>query len=338
MLITDQYIHNRSIVVSVLGVPNVGKSSLVNAFLGFDLSIVTNKPQTTRNKINCIAKIDHTEIVFIDTPGVHNSGKEINIRMNGQAQDSFDGSDINLVLLDLTHDITEQVMQIKRTLKLNDDNQLKKVWLVFTKMDLIKDKKSLDLLPNLVEILRAHMPNIEKHFVLSTKTDENMNELTGALLDEAPNSPHLYPGGEISNKNERFFVKEYIREAAFGVLKEEIPYETAVIIDDYTDFFPGHESGEERHKERKGRFTEISASILVNRPSQRAIVIGAKGANIKEIGINAREKIEKMISGHVHLNLHVKVTPKWFNNNKILEELDLPRVHGSKRVWRQRQQ
>ena len=334
MLITDQYLHNKSIVVSVLGVPNVGKSSLINCFLGFDLSIVTNKPQTTRNKINCIAKIDETEIVFIDTPGIHSSKKEINIRMNGQAKEGSDGSDLNLLLLDMTRDMTEQIIEVKKNIRF--DEEFCKTWVVFTKLDLIKDKSSLELLPNLVEVLKEHIPSIEKSFTISTKTEENVNELTGALLDLAPNSPHLYPGGELSNKNERFFVKEYIREAAFNVLKEEIPYETAVIIDDFTDYFPGHESEEERHKERKGRFCEISATILVNRPSQRGIVVGAKGAVIKQIGIAAREKIEKMISGQIHLNLHVKVTPKWFNNNRILEELDLPRVQESKRVWRQR--
>ncbi len=334
MLITDQYLYNKSIVVSVLGVPNVGKSSLVNSFLGFDLSIVTNKPQTTRNKINCIAKIDETEIVFIDTPGIHSSRQEINIRMNGQAVDGSEGSDLNLLLLDLTRDMTEQVLVVKKNIKL--DEEFKKTWVVFTKLDLVENKKSLELLPNLVEVLKQHIPSIDRHFVLSTKTEENLHELTGALLDLAPNSPHLYPGGELSNKNERFFVKEYIREAAFELLKEEIPYETAVILEDFTDYYPGHDSEEERHKERKGRFCEISATILVNRPSQRGIVVGAGGQVIKEIGIRARTKIEKMISGKVHLNLHVKVTPKWFNNNKILEELDLPRVQGSKRVWRQR--
>lgn len=324
MLITDQYLHNKSIFVSVLGCPNAGKSSLINYFLGFDLSIVTDKPQTTRHRINCVANIDHTEIVFVDTPGIHTSGQEINIRMNGQAKEGCMGSDLNLLLIDLSRDVTRQVTEFKR----NFEGELKETWVVFTKFDLVEEKVNLDDIPAIIEVLKQYIPTIEKHFVLSVKEETNMHELTGALLDKAPNAPHIYPNGEVSNKSERFFATEYIREQAFELLKEEVPYELAVMIDDYQDSFD---------KDTKQRnFSDISATILVNRPSQRAIVVGAKGSNIKQIGTLSRQKIEKMNGSRVNLNLHVKVAPKWFNNNKILEEVGLPRVQSSKRVWKQR--
>jgi len=171
-------------------------------------------------------------------------------------------------------------------------------------------------------------PSIEKHFVISSKDGHNIHELTGALVDAAPNAMHLYPGGDASNMNERFFVTEYIREQAFRVLKEELPYEIAVIIDEYKDV---KKKDEEAIPE-----AHISASILVNRPSQRAIVVGRQGSVIKEIGINARKKIEAMTGGKVHLNLHVKVSPKWMNNNYVLDEIGLPRTQNSARVWRKK--
>ena len=136
----------------------------------------------------------------------------------------------------------------------------------------------------------------------------------------------MYPYGDVSNKNLRFFSAEYIREQAFRILKDEVPYELAVVIDDYKDV-----------KDPKSPvISRISASILVNRPSQRAIVVGSKGSVIKKIGTNARKKIEALVGGKVHLNLHVKVSGKWFKNNFVLEELGLPRVQGSRRVWRKR--
>ncbi|MBT7610599.1 MAG: KH domain-containing protein, partial [Bacteriovoracaceae bacterium] len=126
------------------------------------------------------------------------------------------------------------------------------------------------------------------------------------------------------------FATEFIREQAFELLNDEIPYEVAVVIDEYKDF------SDMKGKEKKKIASHISASILVNRPSQRAIVIGSKGIMIKQIGTKSRKKIEAMVGGQVHLNLHVKVSPKWFKNNFVLEELGLPRAVDSARVWRKK--
>jgi GTPase len=322
MLLEDQHPHNKAIMIAVLGKPNVGKSSFINHLLGFDLSIVSSKPQTTRNQYHCAFTIDRTEVVLVDTPGVHSTAQELNKRMNGQAQMGAEGVDLNFVLIDLT---TNMVSEFKEFLK-NFDAPLSRTWIIFTKADLVK-KEDLDL-SKTVAAMKELLPSIERHFVISSKDGHNIHELTGAIQDTAQNAPHLYPGGDVSNKNERFFATEYIREQAFRLLKEELPYEIAVVIDEYKDM---------RMREPESKIeAHISASILVNRPSQRAIVVGRGGSIIKEIGVNARKKIEAMIGGKVHLNLHVKVSPKWFNNNYVLDEIGLPRTQKSARVWRKK--
>jgi len=319
MLITHQHPLNRSIMVSVLGAPNVGKSSLINYLLGFDLTIVTKKAQTTRNRFHCVFTVDRTEIILVDTPGLHNSNKEFNKRLNQQAREGAKYADLNLLLIDLTKPITAQIEALKK----NIIDEIGPVWVIFTKSDLIKNAGELPLQLVLDKVIEV-FPSAERYFLISTETGNNIHELTGALVDRAPEGPHHYPDGETSNKNERFFVTEYIREQAFKYLKDELPFEVAVIIDEYKDL-----------KERPSKIvSHISASILVNRPSQRAIVIGSKGSMIKKIGYEARRKIEAMVGGQIHLNLHVKVSPNWFKNNFILEEIGLPRAVNSNRVWR----
>jgi len=320
MLIEDQHPHNKSIMISVLGKPNVGKSSFINHLMGFDLTIVSNKPQTTRNHFHCAFTIDRTEVVLVDTPGVHTNAQELNKRMVGQAKMGAEGVDLNFVLIDLTSDM---VNEFKEFLK-NFDAPLAKSWVLFTKADLVKVEE-LNLQATFTK-LKELSPSLERYFVISSKDGLNIHELTGAISDAAQSGPHLYPHGDVSNKNMRFFATEYIREQAFRLLKEELPYEIAVVIDEYKDVMK-KETDPEAH---------ISASILVNRPSQRAIVVGRGGSVIKEIGINARKKIEAMIGGKVHLNLHVKVSPKWFNNNWVLDEIGLPRSQNSARVWRKK--
>ncbi len=345
MLLKDQYIHNKSILICLLGNPNVGKSSLINCLLGFDLSPVTSKPQTTRTRFNCVCTIDHTELVLIDTPGIHSSGKEINIRMTGQATEAAldSGADLNLLLIDLTVNIDKQVEEITRNLQ----GELQNSWLVFTKKDLI-DVEQFDF-EKIAEKIKEKIPAIEKHFVISAKDEDGVHLLTGDICDCAQPGRHFYPEGECSNKSERFFVTEYIREQAFELLHEELPYELAVVIDEYCDFRNKKQDYMDMVNEAMGKNEQdtvpddeykivalISASILVNRPSQRGIVVGKAGSVIKEIGTKARKKIEAMVGGKIRLNLHVKVSPNWFKNNYVLQELGLPRVQSSGRVWRRK--
>lgn len=323
MLLEDQHPHNKAIMVAVLGAPNVGKSSLINVLLGTDLTVVTNKPQTTRNKFHCVFNVDRTEVVMVDTPGLHKSNQEFNKRLNEQAREGTEGADLNLLLIDISREILDQFTDFKE----NIDQELGPTWVVFTKSDKVENSENLPL-KEVIEQAKGILPSLEKFFLISNKEGTNIHELTGAICDRAEPGPHLYPNGDVSNKNQRFFVTEYIREQAFELLKDEVPYEVAVVIDEY--------------KEVKGKIdpeiseAHISASILVNRPSQRAIVIGSSGSMIKEIGIRSRKKIEVMTGGPVHLNLHVKVSPKWFKNNFVLEEIGLPRAKDSARVWRKK--
>ena len=314
----------KSITVAVLGPPNVGKSSLVNYLLGTDLSIVCNRPQTTRNAYHCIFTVDHNEIILVDTPGAHKSNKEFNKRLNQQAVDGSRGADITLVLIDLTQDMTKQFSELKELLKAN----FKKGWVVFTKSDQASSL-SPSLLDKIVSSAREVIPEIEQnHFTVSSHTGDCVHKLIGAICDEAKDGPHVY-NGEISNKSERFFVSEYIREQIFELLKEEVPYECAVIVEEFNDL-------RKRDFPTQKIAAYISANILVNKPSQRGIVVGSGGTMVKEIGMGSRKKIESMLGGQIHLKLHVKVVQKWFKINRILEQLGLPRAENSHRVWRQK--
>lgn len=322
MLLTDQHPHNKQITVSLLGKPNAGKSTLINYLLGFDLTIVSSKPQTTRNQFHCAFTVDRTEVVLVDTPGVHSSTQELNIRMNGQAHFGSEGVDLNLLLLDATKDVLGECQSFLKSF----DKELSRTWIVFTKLDRVENIENKNF-EAFFEKIKELIPAAEKYFIVSGKEGDNVHHLTGALCDAAIPGPHLYPDGSVSNKNERFFASEYIREQAFNTLKDELPYELAVVVDEYYDA---------QNKPGSKVDAQISATILVNRPSQRAIVVGSKGSVIKEIGTGARKKIETMVGGKVHLNLHVKVSPKWFRNNFVLDEIGLPRTQHSNRVWRKR--
>ena len=201
MLFEHQYPYNCSMNIAVLGGPNVGKSTLINCYIGMDLTIVTSRPHTTRQQLKCVTLIDHTEFIFIDTPGVHLSHKELNKRMNGQAREALKRADMNLLLLDLTSDLLPQYLAIKEHFK----EEWKKTWLVFNKADQVQDPLIRAKIPPLFKQFQKWIPQIEKYFVISAKQEENIHELTADLLNEAPNRPHQFRKGEISNKSERFF-------------------------------------------------------------------------------------------------------------------------------------
>jgi len=234
----------------------------------------------TRNKYHCVLTIDHTEVVLVDTPGLHKSSQELNKRINQQAREGIDGAALNLLLIDLTKDVLEQFRDFKE----NIQRDLGPTIAVFTKSDRVENARELPL-TMVYESAKQILPCLDSFFMISTKSGDNVHLLTGEICDRAQPGPHFY-NGEVSNKPERFFATEYIREQAFSLLKDELPYELAVVIDEYKDV---------KDNDKKVRTAaHISASILVNRPSQRAIVVGSKGTMIKEIGTRARKKIEAM--------------------------------------------
>ena len=320
MLLQTQHPLNKSITCSVLGLSNVGKSSLVNYLLGSDLSVVAEKPQTTRNRFHCVFTVDHTEIILVDTPGLHEGNQEINRRMNQQARDGCQQKGINLLLIDATRSVSKQIHDFVEKIQ----TEVGEVWPVFTKLDLL-ESGSDSLFEEMVEEIKKIIPQSTRHFSVSSKTGQGMHLLIGAICDEAMEGPHLYDDDCLSNKSERFFAAEYIREQAFLWLSEELPYHLTVLIEDFKTL-PDKRTGD----------ILIKGVILVNRPSQRAIVVGKKGEMIKKIGMGARLRIEEMVGHPVHLNLHVKVSPRWFKNNLILEQIGLTRAVDSSRVWRQK--
>ncbi|MBT3235842.1 MAG: GTPase Era [Bdellovibrionales bacterium] len=324
MLIQHQHPKNSSISVSVLGAPNVGKSSLVNYLIGRDLSVVTDKAQTTRNRFCCVFTVDRTEVILIDTPGLHRSNQEFNKRMNHQAREGINGAELNLLLVDLSRPINKQIDEFANNL---EEQLTSPLWLILTKSDLKKEFSPADS-KEVFEYSKKLLPTMDRHFTINSNSGDNIHQLIGAICDVAPNGPHHFSDGSISNKSERFFVTEYIREQAFNLLRDELPHELAVVIDQFEDC-----TGRPNETKKSKLNAQISATILVNRPSQRAIVIGSKGAIIKKIGMQSRERIEELVGGQIHLNLHVKVSPRWFKNNFVLEELGLPRAPDSNRVW-----
>jgi len=333
----------KSITVSILGAPNVGKSTLLNSLLGEELAIVSPTPQTTRNKLRCITVVDNTEIILTDTPGHHRPSVELNQRLNQQAWEGLQGAELNLLLLDITKNFITQWQDFKRHLlqtPFASSRKLAPFFLVFTKVDLSplsyeEEFKRCELFfleqqkeqqqKQEYEGTEENALFFKKFFLISSHQDKNLDELVVSITDEAPLSRHLYPEGDLSDRSERFFVSEFIREQAFNLLKDEVPHQLAVFIESFEDL-----------RESSSPICHIAASIVVNKQSQKPIVIGQKGQRIKEIGTLARQKIEKLLGSKVLLNLHVKVSPGWFKNNFVLEELGLPRQNYAPRAWRKK--
>jgi GTP-binding protein Era len=330
MLITDQHPLNKSISVALVGHPNVGKSTLINTLLGMDLSIVSAKPQTTRNQFQCVTQVDHTEIIFHDTPGLHKSMQEMNLRMNHEAYLAQEGSEVVWLLCDGSRGkdfVIQQALELKDML--TQVNQ--EIWLIITKMDLWNEKRipAEKEFSGVVQNLQTQYPNITKSYLISAQEERGTSELLHDISVKAPSAPHHYPDGSMSNKNVRFFVSEFIREQVFELLQEELPYEIAVTIESFEDLDPAASTS--------GIVAKISAVIHVNRMGQRAIVVGQGGLMIRDIGMRARQKIENLLGGKVMLKLHAKVSEKWFKNHMMLEELGLSRAPTSIRSWREHQ-
>lgn len=232
---------------------------------------------------------------------------ELNLRMKGEIDKNLK-ENFFLLLIDSSR------YELKYLIPFLKDLHLKKTWIIFTKKDLNENF----LAENAFQELKTTFPNLHlEKFFFNFTYEELRKELF--LLTESRH--HVYPHGDLSDKNIRFFAAEFIREAAIENLRDEVPFETTVLIEDFKEALDG-------------KIAHIHASIVVNRPGQKTILIGKNGDLIKNIGIKARKKIEELVGGQVFLGLHVKVTPKWFKNNRLLEELGLFRTKESVRVWR----
>ena len=286
--------------VSIIGKPNVGKSTLMNALIGEKLSITTNKPQTTRKKILGILSTDDYQIIFQDTPGILNPEYLLQERMLEYVFASVKDTDVILFIVDIKADPKgTQTFTDESVAKILNDKQSKKI-LVINKIDL-SDQSTVDLL---IKDLFAKKI-FEKIIPISASEGFNLPSVTESILEFLPEHPKYFPDDQLSDENERFFVSEIIREKVFEKYRDEIPYSTEVLIAEF--------------KERENAKDFISAEIVVEKDSQKPIILGAKGETIKKLGQDARIAIEKFLQHEVYLELRVKVREKWRSNPNMLK-------------------
>jgi len=286
--------------VAIVGLPNSGKSTLMNRYLDEKVSIVTPKPQTTRANVTSILSGEQYQIIFIDTPGILKPRYRMQEVMASFVRNALNEADVILVLIDAEKFGTQLHPAI---VKLAGDIRSRSVIVALNKIDSIKKPKLLEMIRQTAELFSGTeiMP-------ISGLEGEGTDELFSMILDRLPPGPKLYPDDIISIQPERFFVSELIREAVFLTVSEEIPYATGIIIEDF--------------KEKEPKYV-ISASILVEKESQKPIIIGKNGRTIKEIGTKARLGIEEFLGRGVFLDLRVKVRKDWRNKDVFLREVGL---------------
>jgi GTP-binding protein Era len=290
----------RSGMVAIAGPPNAGKSTLMNVLLGQKISIVTPKPQTTRNRILGVVNGEGHQIVLIDTPGLHKADQPLNREMVKIATGSLTDVDAILFLLDASLPIDFEEDKQKELSGYLEQSSAPAL-LVLNKMDLIDKRK---LLP-LIEKCRKIYP-FEAILPISAKLAEGTTLLVEEILKYLPVGPRYFPEDIPTDVTERFLVGEIIREKVFLLTGQEIPYSTAVIVDSFDE---------------QKKLITIHASIVLERTSQKGIVIGKGGHKLKSIGIAARKDIEKMVGQKVLLKLWVKVKKNWSHNESFLKEL-----------------
>jgi len=283
--------------IALIGKPNVGKSTLMNALLGLKLSIVTPKPQTTRHRILGILSEEKTQMIFLDTPGLLKPRYKLQDKMLNAARRAMEESDVLLILVEPLEKIPDEIISIFSSIK----GSQKPVILVINKIDTIEKKKLLPIIDNY-----AAQFNFTKIFPISALKQEGLNELKSSLKENLPMGFPFYPDDMITEHPERFFVSEIIREKIFQNYGEEIPYSTTVLIEEF--------------KEREGRKDFIRANIIVEKDSQKGILIGKKGAALKKVGSASRYQIEQFLGRKVYLELFVKVREKWRKKDAFLKE------------------
>ncbi len=291
----------KSGMVAIVGPPNAGKSTLLNSLLGQKISIVTPKPQTTRNRIIGILNDPAYQIVLLDTPGLHKARKPLNLEMVKIAVASLSEVDIVLFLIDVSLPMPEKQAAAVEYLKGASVPAI----LVLNKIDLLGKEKILPM----IEVYRKIYP-----FAAIIPISALLNNGTDLLLDELvrllPSGPKFYPEDIPTDATERFIVAEIIREKIFLLTGQEIPYSTAVVIESF------------KEDEKKSLVT-IHATIVVEKSSQKAIIIGKKGSKLLQIGKNSRYDIEKLLVQRVMLKLWVKVHKNWTRDMRFIRDLGL---------------
>ena len=280
--------------VAILGRPNVGKSTLINSIVNHNVSIVTDKSQTTRNNIIGIYNAEEVQIVFLDTPGIHKPKQQLGKEMNNMAYSAAHDVDVAVLVVDASKPFGAGDQFIIEHLDIHNTSLV----IVFNKIDLAR-------LNETEELKKTYREIFPKAFFIDTVAKEkfNVDELIKTIVNLLPEGPAYYPAEMVTDKDEIFQIKEIIREKILKSLREEVPHSIAIYMD---------------HIDWESKPIEIIASIIVEKDSQKGIVIGAGGKRIKEIGSRARTDIERLLGKHVYLELKVKVDEDWRNEPKSL--------------------
>jgi len=292
---------HRSGFVAIVGRPNVGKSTLLNQLLGEKVAIVTPKPQTTRNRITGIKTAPSYQIIFLDTPGIHRPHSLMNQRMVETALKTLNEVDAVLWLIDVSERIGSEDERIAGIIRESRATTL----ILLNKIDLIPKP---ELLP-LMERYAALLPGREI-VPISALKGENLTLLLELIEKSLPEGPRYYLEGEVTDQTERFLAAEIIREKIFLLTREEVPYATAVTIEEFVE-------------KREKSLIVIKATIHAERETQKGILIGKKGSMLKEIGRQAREEIELLLGCRIFLELFVRVDKDWTHDPRALRELGL---------------
>jgi GTPase len=286
--------------VAVVGAPNAGKSTLVNALVGQKVAIVSARAQTTRSRVMGIALHGEAQILLVDTPGIFQPRRRLDRAMVKAAWSGAEDSDLILLVIDAAEGINAEVEAALAGL----EKRRKPLFLALNKIDLIKKEKLLELSQNLTDRLGP-----EKTYMISAAQGDGVADLKQALAEAMPDGPWLYPEDEVSDATDRMIAAELTREQIYEQLYRELPYAAAVETESWED--------------RPDGSTIINHQILIERDSQKAIVIGKGGQRLKEIGQKSREAIAAHLGRPVHLFLHVKVNPKWGEDRSLYREIGL---------------
>jgi len=307
----------RSGFVALVGRPNAGKSTLLNHLVGQKLAIVSDKPQTTRNRIVGVKNVKAAgqqasgpagQIVFLDTPGVHKPLHRLNVRMVDTAIDTLREVDLIAVVIDASE---ESGGGDRYLLDLVAKAKAPRI-LVLNKIDLIKKDA---LLPRLVEFEKEGFKDLVP---VSAMTGENVDRLEQVMLSHLPEGDPIYPEDYLTDQPERFFVAELVREQVLQQTRDELPFSTAVVVDKFEE------------ADEKG-LMRFYCTILVERETQKPILVGRAGSMIKSIGTAARKELEAFFDARVYLDLHVKVRQDWREDERVLDSLGLPSKRPSRK-------
>lgn len=284
--------------VAVMGRPNVGKSTFVNRLLGTKIAATSPWPQTTRKTQMGILTLENAQIVFVDTPGVHNPIHKLGERMNQEALKVLEESDVILFLVDISQPPDEEDKLLANSLsKLRRSVQ---TIMTLNKLDLV----SQEIFEQHQELYQILVP-LSETFAISSTQGDNLEALVNKVISLLPAGPPFFPDDQITDLYEREIAADLIREAIIYNLRAEVPHSVAVRIDEY--------------KDKEQNLTYIAATLFVERDSQKGIVIGKGGGTLKKIGIDARQKIEELIGRKVYLQLRVKVRKNWRNDDAALQ-------------------